>query len=46
MINVVIETGAKETMKPEDHGCADVVFRIYGHLWEIIYMDEKASKKR
>jgi len=28
MINDVIEAGGKESRKPQDHGCTDVVFRI------------------
>lgn len=48
MINKVIEAGGKEHRKPQDHGW------MYGrsfedinrHLWEVIYMDKNALKKR
>ena len=47
MINKAIEAGGRESREPQDHGW------MYGrsfedinrHLWEIIYMDEKAVKK-
>ena len=46
MINDVIEAGGKESRKPQDHGWMyERSFQdINGHLWEIIYMDEKALK--
>ena len=48
MINDVIEAGGKESRKPQDHGWMyERSFQdINGHLWEIIYMDEKALKKQ
>jgi uncharacterized protein len=46
MINDVIEAGGKESRKPQDHGWmyGRSFQDINGHLWEIIYMDEKALK--
>jgi predicted lactoylglutathione lyase len=48
MINDVIEAGGKESRKPQDHGWmyGRSFQDINGHLWEIIYMDEKALKKQ
>ncbi|TLX84590.1 MAG: glyoxalase/bleomycin resistance/extradiol dioxygenase family protein [Thaumarchaeota archaeon] len=48
MINDVIEAGGKESRKPQDHGWMyERSFQdINGHVWEIIYMDEKALKKQ
>ncbi|TLX66230.1 MAG: glyoxalase/bleomycin resistance/extradiol dioxygenase family protein [Thaumarchaeota archaeon] len=48
MINDVIEAGGKESRKPQDHEWmyGRSFQDINGHLWEIIYMDEKALKKQ
>jgi predicted lactoylglutathione lyase len=48
MILNVIEAGGKETREPQDHGWmyGRSFQDINGHLWEIIYMDEKPLKKR
>src|ERR687897_19110 len=48
MILNVIEAGGKETREPQDHGWmyGRSFQDINGHLWEIIYMDEKALKKQ
>jgi uncharacterized protein len=48
MILNVIEASGKETREPQDHGWmyGRSFQDINGHLWEIIYMDEKALKKQ
>jgi predicted lactoylglutathione lyase len=48
MILNVIEAGGKETRELQDHGWMyGRSFQDFnGHLWEIIYMDEKALKKQ
>lgn len=47
MMGKVIETGGKESRKPQDHGWMyQRAFQdLDGHLWEIVYMDESAMKK-
>ena len=46
MIQNVIEAGGTESREPQDHGWmyGRGVQDINGHLWEIIYMDEKALR--
>jgi predicted lactoylglutathione lyase len=46
MMQHVFEAGGKESRKPQDHGWmyGRSFQDINGHLWEIIYMDEKALK--
>jgi len=46
MIQNVLEAGGKESREPQDHGWmyGRSFQDINGHLWEIIYMDEKALK--
>jgi len=46
MIQNVFEAGGKESREPQDHGWmyGRSFQDINGHLWEIIYMDEKALK--
>jgi predicted lactoylglutathione lyase len=46
MIQHVFEAGGKESREPQDHGWmyGRSFQDINGHLWEIIYMDEKALK--
>ena len=46
MMQHVFEAGGKETREPQDHGWmyGRSFQDINGHLWEIIYMDEKALK--
>ena len=48
MMQNVFEAGGKESREPQDHGWmyGRSFQDINGHLWEIIYMDEKALKKR
>jgi uncharacterized protein len=47
MINKVIEAGGKESREPQDSGWmyGRGFQDIDGHLWEIIYMDERVVKK-
>lgn len=47
MLENVIKAGGKESMKPQDHGWmyGRSFEDLNGHLWEIIYMDEKALKE-
>lgn len=44
MLENVIKAGGKESRKPQDHGWmyGRSFEDLDGHLWEIIYMDEKA----
>jgi uncharacterized protein len=46
MMQNVFEAGGKESREPQDHGWmyGRSFQDIDGHLWEIIYMDEKALK--
>jgi predicted lactoylglutathione lyase len=46
MMQQVFEAGGKESREPQDHGWmyGRSFQDINGHLWEIIYMDEKALK--
>ena len=46
MMQNVLEAGGKESREPQDHGWmyGRSFQDINGHLWEIIYMDEKALK--
>jgi predicted lactoylglutathione lyase len=46
MINKAIESGGMESREPQDHGWmyGRSFEDINGHLWEIIYMDERAIK--
>jgi predicted lactoylglutathione lyase len=46
MMQNVFEAGGKESSEPQDHGWmyGRSFQDINGHLWEIIYMDEKALK--
>jgi len=46
MMQNVFEAGGKESREPQDHGWmyGRSFQDINGHLWEIIYMDEKALK--
>ena len=46
MMHNVVEAGGKESREPQDHGWmyGRSFQDINGHLWEIIYMDEKALK--
>lgn len=46
MMQHVFEAGGKESREPQDHGWmyGRSFQDINGHLWEIIYMDEKAFK--
>ena len=48
MMQNVFEAGGKESREPQDHGWmyGRSFQDINGHLWELIYMDEKALKKR
>jgi uncharacterized protein len=48
MMQNVFQAGGKESREPQDHGWmyGRSFQDINGHLWEIIYMDEKALKKR
>jgi len=48
MMQSVFQAGGKESREPQDHGWmyGRSFQDINGHLWEIIYMDEKALKKR
>jgi predicted lactoylglutathione lyase len=47
MLENVIKAGGKESRKPQDHGWmyGRSFEDLNGHLWEIIYMDEKALKE-
>jgi predicted lactoylglutathione lyase len=47
MLENVIKAGGKESRKPQDHGWmyGRSFEDLDGHLWEIIYMDEKALKE-
>jgi predicted lactoylglutathione lyase len=47
MINKAIESGGNESREPQNHGWmyGRSFEDIDGHIWEIIYMDEKAIKK-
>lgn len=46
MMQNVFDAGGKESREPQDHGWmyGRSFQDINGHLWEIIYMDEKALK--
>jgi uncharacterized protein len=46
MMQKVFKAGGKESREPQDHGWmyGRSFQDINGHLWEIIYMDEKALK--
>ena len=46
MIQNVIEAGGTESREPQDHGWmyGRGFQDINGHLWEIIYMDEKSLR--
>ena len=46
MMHNVFRAGGKESREPQDHGWmyGRSFQDINGHLWEIIYMDEKALK--
>ena len=46
MMQNVVKAGGKESREPQDHGWmyGRSFQDINGHLWEIIYMDEKALK--
>jgi uncharacterized protein len=46
MMQSVFDAGGTESRKPQDHGWmyGRSFQDINGHLWEIIYMDEKALK--
>jgi predicted lactoylglutathione lyase len=46
MINKAIESGGMESREPQDNGWmyGRSFEDINGHLWEIIYMDERAIK--
>jgi predicted lactoylglutathione lyase len=46
MINKAIEAGGRESREPQDHGWmyGRSFEDINGHIWEIIYMDERALK--
>jgi uncharacterized protein len=46
MMQNVIEAGGTESREPQDHGWmyGRGFQDINGHLWEIIYMDEKALR--
>ena len=46
MMQHVFEAGGKESREPQDHGWmyGRSFQDIDGHLWDIIYMDEKALK--
>ena len=46
MMQKVFQAGGKESREPQDHGWmyGRSFQDINGHLWEIIYMDEKALK--
>ena len=46
MMQNVLQAGGKESREPQDHGWmyGRSFQDINGHLWEIIYMDEKALK--
>jgi predicted lactoylglutathione lyase len=47
MINRAIEAGGRESREPQDHGWmyGRSFEDINGHIWEIIYIDERALKK-
>jgi predicted lactoylglutathione lyase len=47
MLENVNKAGGKESRKPQDHGWmyGRSFEDLNGHLWEIIYMDEKALKE-
>ena len=47
MLENVIKAGGKESRKPQDHGWmyGRSFEDLDGHIWEIIYMDEKALKE-
>ncbi|CAN5491281.1 VOC family protein [soil metagenome] len=47
MLENVIKAGGKESRKPQDHGWmyGRSFEDLNGHLWEIIYMDERALKE-
>lgn len=47
MLENVIKAGGKEYRKPQDHGWmyGRSFEDLNGHIWEIIYMDEKALKE-
>jgi uncharacterized protein len=47
MLENVIKAGGKESRKPQDLGWmyGRSFEDLNGHLWEIIYMDEKALKE-
>jgi len=47
MLENVIKAGGKESRKPQDHGWmyGRSFEDLNGHLWEIIYMNEKALKE-
>jgi len=47
MLENVIKAGGKESRKPQDHGWmyGRSFEDLNGHIWEIIYMDEKALKE-
>ena len=47
MLENVIKAGGKESREPQDHGWmyGRSFEDLNGHLWEIIYMDEKALKE-
>ena len=47
MINNAIGAGGRESREPQDHGWmyGRSFEDLNGHLWEIIYMDEKALKE-
>ena len=46
MINKAIEAGGTESREPQDHGWmyGRSFEDINGHIWEIIYMDERTVK--
>ena len=47
MLENVIKAGGKESRKPQDHGWmyGRSFEDLDGHIWEIIYMNEKALKE-
>jgi predicted lactoylglutathione lyase len=47
MLSNVLKAGGSEPREPQDHGWmyGRSFQDINGHLWEVIYMDEKALKK-
>lgn len=47
MLDNVIKAGGKESRKPQDHGWmyGRSFEDLDGHIWEMIYMDEKALKE-